>query len=76
MLEFFERGFLMRMIQSKLSYPESLAGSFHSKILFLIFIEILRASGSSERVTQQCNLLLNSLLIYFVYCHSYKGTAR
>lgn len=75
MLEFFERDFLMSMIQSKLSYPESLAGSIPSKILHLIFVEILCTSGSMERVTQQCNLFLNSFLIYFVYCHSL-GTRR
>lgn len=65
MLEFFD--FLMSMIQSKLSYPESLTGSFHSKILYLIFIEILRPNGSLERMTQQYNLSLNSRLISFVY---------
>ena len=51
MLEFFERDFLMSMIQSKLSYPESHTGSLPSKILHLIYIEILCPSGSMERVT-------------------------
>lgn len=60
----------MSMIQSKLSYPESLAGSFHSKISHQVFTEILRPNGSSERTTQQCNLSLNSLLISVVYCYS------
>lgn len=67
---FFQRDFLMSTTQSNLSHTEGLAGSFHSKILYLIFIEIFCPNGSLERVTQQCNLFLNSLLINFIYCHS------
>lgn len=60
----------MSTTQSNLSLTESLAGSFHSKILYLIFTEMFCPQSSLERVTQQCNLFLNSLLIYFIYCRS------
>lgn len=43
---FREQDFLMSVIQSQLSYPESRAGSFREKILNLIFIEIFCPSCS------------------------------
>lgn len=61
--------FLMSTTQSSLSCTESLAGSSHSKILRLIFIEIFCPSGFLERVTQRHNLFLNSLWICFISCH-------
>lgn len=48
------------MIQSKVPYQARLTGSFHRKIGYPMFIEMLFSGSSSETTTQQCNPSLNS----------------
>lgn len=56
----------MSTTQSNLSLTESLTGSFHSEILYLIFIEMFCPHSSLERVTQQRNLFLNSPNLFYL----------